>query len=602
MSTSATSDAVIVPAPRPGADRLAELRGRIVGVRRRRQLVRAAAGLSRFGIALVVTLAVVFLVDWMFSPGRLARGLLLLVALAVLMRTYWRRVRPWLEVKESDVDIALAVEKKQGIDSDLVAALEFDRQRDTSSGSADLRDAVVDYVADFGRSWQLPLEVPDARVRRRLAWLAAAVMAIGIGAAVRPDVAGAFVNRMCFGHAHYPTRTQIKSLTIGGRPVDLAPGAAARVPFMQGRLLLFEAGIGGEEPRIARLRVVSAASGATTEVELFEEAFAATAGDAKTESPREAPPQGGPRRFAARLPKLTETVDAQIFAGDAWTDPVRVVAIEPPLVDVSLTVTPPAYAGSGTEPPPPGARQVTVLEGSRVGVRLTCTNKKLASATVVVGGVEHPLAPSDGSGSTAAWELAAADSPLADLEQSVGFEIRVVDVDGLGADMPLVGSIRVKADAAPRVVADVQTRLVLPTATPKVRWRVADDHAIAAVTISAERVTQTANATGDPATLPVPLEAAGRAGWVARERLPLSGTVAVPLGKLGLEVGDQVRLTVRAVDYRGSRPGKTGESEQIILEVTDERGIIAALAESDEQSVQQLDAIIERELSVGGGR
>jgi hypothetical protein len=89
---------------------------------------------------------------------------------------------------------------------------------------------------------------------------------------------------------------------------------------------------------------------------------------------------------------------------------------------------------------------------------------------------------------------------------------------------------------------------------------------------------------------------------VARERLPLAGTAAVPLGKLGLEVGDQVRLTVRAVDHRGTRPGQAGESEQIILEVTDERGIIAALAESDEQSVQQLDAIIERELTVGGGK
>jgi hypothetical protein len=597
MSMATTSDATIATAARPGADRLAELRGRIARVRRRRWLVRAAAGLSRLGIAVVLALAVVFLVDWLFSPGRVVRGLLLLAALAAVARTYWRRVRPWFQVKESEVDIALAVEKKQGLDSDLVAALEFDRRRDAASGSADLRDAVVDYVADFGRSWELPLEVPDARVRRRLAWLAAAVVAIGVGAVMRPDVAAAFVNRLFLGAAHYPTRTRIESLTIGGRPVDLAAGAAPLVPCMQGRPLLFEAGIGGEEPRIARLRIASAASGATTEVELFEEASAHTNGDDETETAAV-----GLRRFTARLPKLAETVDVQVFAGDAWTDPVRVAAIEPPLVDVSLSATPPAYAGSGTEQPPPGARQVTVLEGSRVGLAVACTNKKLAIATLVVAGVEHPLAPSGGTVPAAAWELAAADSPLANLAQSVGFEIRVVDEDGFGADMPLVGSIRVKADASPRVVADVQTRLVLPTATPKVAWRVADDHAIGGVTIVAERVSQSAVAISEPTTLPVALDAAGRAGWVARDRLPLAGTAAVPLGKLGLEVGDQVRLTVRAVDYRGTRPGKPGESEQIILEVTDERGIIAALAESDEQSVQQLDAIIERELIVGGGK
>jgi hypothetical protein len=36
--------------------------------------------------------------------------------------------------------------------------------------------------------------------------------------------------------------------------------------------------------------------------------------------------------------------------------------------------------------------------------------------------------------------------------------------------------------------------------------------------------------------------------------------------------------------------------------VTDERGILAGLLESDERSVEQLDAIIDRELTVGGAR
>jgi len=595
MSTSATIRETPASAR---ADRLTDLRGRIARVRRSRQLVRVAAGLSRLGIAVVIALGVVFLSDWTFSPGRIGRFLLLAAAVAVVARTYWRRVRPWLRVQESDVDIALAVEKRQGIDSDLVAALEFDRQSSLSVGSADLRDAVVDYVADFGSTWQLPREVPDARVRRRLAWLAAAVVAIAAAATARPDVAGAFVNRMFFGHAHYPSRTQIESLTIGGRAVDLTPGLAAWVPGTQGQPLTFEVGIGGDEPRLARLRLASTTSNATTEVELF----GGTASVAGGESEQEASPLTS-RRFTARLPKLAETVHVQVFAGDAWTDPVRVVAIEPPLVDVSLTATLPDYAAGVTESPPVGTRQVTVLEGSRVGLALACTNKKLATATLLVDGVEQALQPSGGgSGPAAAWELAVADSPLADLQRSVGFEIRIVDEDGLQPDTPLVGSIRVKADAAPRVVADVQTRLVLPSARPKVAWRVSDDHTIGAVTITAERLSEAGGTPSGSTTIQVPLESAGPGGWVARERLPLAGTAEVPLVTLGLAVGDQVRLTVQAVDHRGTRPGQAGESEPIILDVTDERGIIAALAESDQQSVQQLDAIIERELTVGGGR
>ncbi|MEI6130128.1 MAG: hypothetical protein WCR59_08700, partial [Planctomycetota bacterium] len=74
------------------------------------------------------------------------------------------------------------------------------------------------------------------------------------------------------------------------------------------------------------------------------------------------------------------------------------------------------------------------------------------------------LAKSPLLGSAAEWEFAGAESPLARLDRTVAYEIRILDEDGLGADMPLVGSIRVKPDAPPRVTADVQTRFVVPTA------------------------------------------------------------------------------------------------------------------------------------------
>ncbi|MFM7291291.1 MAG: hypothetical protein ACKO6B_08675, partial [Planctomycetia bacterium] len=203
------------------------------------------------------------------------------------------------------------------------------------------------------------------------------------------------------------------------------------------------------------------------------------------------------------------------------------------------------------------------------------------------------------------WGIAAADSPLARLQKTVAFELRVVDEDGLGADMPLVGSIRVKPDAPPRVSADMQTRLVLPTAAPRLAWRVADDHAVSHVVVVAEVVAARDSQAGEPRqrTLTLPAELpAGAGGWVGRERLPLEGSVPVKLGSLGLQVGDQVKLTVRAADYRGSADGRESESEPIMIEVTDERGILAALTETDERSVQQIDAIIDRELTVGGAR
>ncbi len=646
---TATPDAISAAA-RTGGDRLAPLRARIAQVAGRRRAARRLSAVSRLVLAVVVAALLLFLIDWLFAPGRVARLVMLLIAAAAIARVCWRRVRPGLAARESEADIALVIEKQQGIDSDLVAALEF-AKGSAATGSADLRDAVVDYVADFGRSWQMPREPVDPALRRRLAWLAGAVALVAGAVVMRPDFAAAFFNRMLLGNAHYPTRTRIESLAIAGKNVDPRQWAAASVPCPLGRPIGFEVGIGGETPRLVRLKLASVETGATTEIELLPgaagHAAAAIAADAPAadapavdapavDAPAaDAPPDAGeaatapaasPRRegtWGARLPRLAESLDVQVFAGDAWTEPVRVRAVAPPLVDLTLATALPAYAGGRVERAPQGARQMTVLEGSRVDLALRCTNKRLASATLVIDGVEHPLVKKqpDGNaagaaGTPAEWELAATDSPLARLDRTLAYEIRVVDEDGLGADMPLAGSIRVKQDAPPRVTADVLTRLVLPTAAPRLAWRAADDHALARVEIVVEPVaaddagggTESAGGgapTSRPdrtATIPVELPTTGAAAWVASDRLPLDGIAKVKLDGLGLEVGDRVRVFVRAVDYRGDAAGRATESEPILLEVTDERGILAALTESDERSVKQLDAIIDRELSVGGAR
>jgi hypothetical protein len=566
-------------------DRLSALRSRIDGVRRQQAMVRCIAGYATLALAVLAVVAAVFAIDWLFGLPRFGRVFLLLAAAVGLFLFHRRFVAPWLTVRESDIDIALAIEKRQGIDSDIVAALEFDRPDSVTWGSADLRTAVIDYVADFGRSWAIPREVPAASVVKRLVWLAAAAAVMIAGATLRPDVAGAFVNRMLLGSAHYPTRTRIESLTIGGRTVDVSPGVGGAVSIPVGRPLEIEAGIGGVLPAAGRVRL-RPARGAGTSLELVPGAAAG--------------------RFEARLPKLLESVELQVFAGDAWTDPLRVVAIAAPVVDATLTATPPAYVDptGGSETLPRGARQVAVIEGSRVGLDVRCANKRLASATLVIDGEEHPLKQSPDAAST--WLLPDAGSPLACLVKPTRFEVRVVDEDGLPPDVAVAGLIRIRPDGLPRVSADVLTRLVLPTAAPRVVWRATDDHGLREVTLVVEPLPAesstgaAAGTTASPAAVVVPLVAASAAGWVGHDRLPVEGTVAVPLASLGLRPGDQVRLTVRAADYRGKADGRTATSDPILLDITDESGIIASLSESDERSAGQLEAIIERELKAGG--
>jgi hypothetical protein len=565
---------------------LATLRSRINGVRRRRAAVRTAVGLSILGLALVAALACLFLVDWIFSLSRPGRLGLLVAAVGAVAWVYLRQVRPWLTVRESDLDLALVVERQEGIDSDLVAALEFENPSSGGFGSDDLRAAVVDYVAEFGKTWSIPTRVPEAALVRRLGWLAAAVAGLATAAVLRPDFATVFVNRMLLGAMHYPTKTRIESLAINGEPVALAPGGTTVVKKPLGQSLDFVVGVAGRIPESGRVQFVRIDDGTEASVELVADP---------------ARPAGG---FAARLPKLTDSVRARVFAGDAWTDPIVVEVVALPIIDAAVSVTPPDYARDegADEPLPAGARQVTVLEGSAVGVRVACANKKLRSAAVVVGGEDYPLvetpAPAVPAAGPSTWLLPAAGSPLAAVAKPTAVEIRVIDEDGLAPATPVTLAIRVKPDARPRVAAEMLTTTVLPTGSPRLSYRVADDHGIREIAVVLEPVT----AAGEAAAKSITVAPLPPAGWIAGDQLPLAGSVRIPLAALGLTKGDQVRVILKATDYRGTATGQSSTSEPIVLDITDEAGILAALSETDERSAKQLETIIERQLGVGGTR
>ena len=84
-------------------------------------------------------------------------------AVRTLAAWYW--ARPWLTQRESDLDIALLVEKQHHIDNDLVAALEFESPEAASWGSSQLEAAVVRYVADFSKQIKLEDGLPATPIR-----------------------------------------------------------------------------------------------------------------------------------------------------------------------------------------------------------------------------------------------------------------------------------------------------------------------------------------------------------------------------------------------------------------------------------------------------
>ncbi len=271
-----------------------------------------------------------------------------------------------------------------------------------------------------------------------------------------------------------------------------------------------------------------------------------------------------------------------------------------------MTPIPPAYARGVANESSAGSRQLSVIEGSKIEARLSCANKHLTEAWLTIDGVKYPLtksgpgkSPSGAATKTDAssaelWTLASEHTPLARVEKPLRWEAQVVDEDGLGLEHPIEGFVRIKADQRPRIVADVVTKYVLPTAGPKIEYRATDDFGLAHVLVRLEKTSPD----GSVLELP-PLVAHEFREPLLADRLPLKDSYRLSLSPLKLSKGDQLKVTLEAVDYRGSGAGQSAQSEPVVLQVTDESGVLAAISEADERSARQLDAIITRQLGIG---
>jgi hypothetical protein len=555
----------------------------LADLRRRRQAVRWGTGYAALALAVLWALAAAFLVDWTFELSKPARLLSLLIYVGVVVWVARRFTLPYLGQHETDLDMALMVERQQKIDSDLVAALQFESQEAPKWGSVQLEHAVIDYVAEFGKGWNVFEGFSRQELVRRAAALTGTVALLGLAVAVFPLHSAAFLNRFLLGSAHYPTRTSIDQILVNGMPVTISPGGDYVVKTAYGKPLRFEVHSSGELPEAGRVDLETVGSSLRSTVDL-PRAKDSKPGDAQAE-------------YAGQLPKLVDSLYFQVYLGDAWTDPIELRVIPLPVVDLTLTPTPPSYAKEldNANDAPAGARQISVIEGSQVGFALDCTNKRLSEASLLVDGKAYPLAETaDSQHPGRHWSLKTAGTPLERIDKPTRYEVQVVDEDGMKLEQPIQGFIRIKADQRPRVSADVVTRFVLPSGTPVIDYRANDDYGIGKLLIHVQ------SSRGESAeTQEKTLELVRLKEPILRDKLPWKGTYKLDLAPLGLTKGDQVKVTLEAVDYRGAAAGQSATSEPLVLQVTDESGILAAISESDERSARQLDAIIKRQLGIG---
>jgi hypothetical protein len=665
--------------------RLTIFRARLNGLRRTRAAYRAVAAASALGASVILVLLGVFLLDFTFSLSVLERMVVLMLAAGAIFWAFWRFTWPLMGYCESETEMALLVEREHEIDTDLIAALQFESTQASTWGSPQLKRAVIDYVATAVPTIDVFRGFDWEQLVRRVGVLAGCATIVLLIAALAPRHLSAFANRICLGSMHYPTRTRIDQIFVDRAAVygsgDLA-GAPTDCKAAQGRPLSFLVQCSGRLPATGRVALTAGnSSSSRSQVELrplslaerlarLREA-AARLNDAIQSGATEISPSlraevrwlvsyDAPRSvrpildaratsdlaaavaeisavidkwpadraasaiLAGELPRLNDDVVFKLTAGDAWTEPARIHMIPLPVVETKLKARPPKYAIDRLKTMPSPAGQLAVLEGSSVEVMVESVNRKpLVSAYVSLqnanGWQRVDLMAQDAE--RLIWSLQEGHSPLNDIHREVRYEIQVVDLDGLSLDAPTRGTIRIRPDEPPTAVADVLHKVVLPTAEPVIRYRAADDYGISkiALLVAVERnAARAATASGTYETADGSNVAPAAAAPselhrfelltgnepVVGDRLPIAGSFPLSLSPLKLAKGDSLKLTLEVTDYRGENTqgqpiGQAALSDSLVLQVSDESGVLGAIAEGDQKSEQQLTEIIKRQLGIG---
>lgn len=593
--------------------RLAPLRSNLASLALKRQGIRWGTGWCGLLLAVLLVLAALFLVDYAFKLTILQRVVVLVLALIAIGYSVRRFLLPHLGQLESPQDMALFVERHQQIDSDLIAALQFEDKSSVSWGSTELQSAVVDYVSDFSQGLNVFAGLDRSKFTRRAAWLGfVALVLIALGVTF-PKYAQAFFLRMGLQRASYPTATHIDQVWINGTEYPVNELHNLKLRSAYGQKVDFTVAISGET---STGKVLLTSPTAERELDLNVKV--------PSNHPVEFCPVGEPLK--AELPQLFDDLQFKFVVGDAETEAGQLTVIPLPVVELQLGVTTPEYAkGVAAETPiEPGMRQIAVVEGSAVNIRLDCTNKTLKSVMLGVTSkegerTELPLQATDSSAKHWVYKPAA-NSPLGNISDAVKFDLQVIDQDDLGLPSAIEGLVRVKPDRVPSGTISAVVQQLLPQATPEIDLRATDDYGLAQLRllVSIERAPTDAPSSSVPGDdssnslsgnlggpVATPPTSAAQPKPIApivlqkfspplrgEKQLPYLGKYTLNLAPYELKKGDQVKLVMEITDDRGTQAGKSANSDPIFLTITDESGVIAASSEYDERAARVLDELL----------
>ncbi len=500
----------------PLAEKMIPVSRRLDAVRKTIRRLFALDGAARLALAVGIFLAAVFAVDWTLilpAPVRLAAlagGVLLAGTIA------WRRlVRP-LRVRISDDDLAVLVERRHpALEDRLISAVQLSREPATPRQSPELVEALVKEAGRTSAGMDFGRVVVRRRVGRRA--FAAAVLAalLATGAALSPELASIYFNRLLGGSRRWPQRTRLRVLDFENRSKIVARGDD--------------------------LAIAVACEGVRPSKVALEYAFEGG------ESGREwmSPLQGG--RFQCLFPRLTGPFTFVVKGGDDVTEEHSVRTLDPPsLESVRVFLEYPPYMRRADTPPDRPETSGNVVAPFHTKVRFEAlANEDLKAAAMTLG--------SKGKERTTPLEVAAAPDgrrrsiPGAfTVDEPYGeYSLQVTAVNGLTNRDPIRFTVRGVEDRPPEIVVlDPQgDEFVTDLCARPLEAGVKDDYGISRIALEHRIRAQQAR---DWASLDFTREQNSRdyGETAIRSRHVLD------ISRMGLQPGDHVELRFRAEDYK----------------------------------------------------
>jgi hypothetical protein len=542
--------------------------GKLSALRRRVTLWFLVDGLCLVMLVLLLIIAVDLLVDRQFSMDRPQRIVVLgLAAIAMATVVYRRLLRPLMS-RPSDDALCLMVERRhRELGEGLISAVQLSREQEWER--LGMSPGLVATTIRHGVEAAKPLDFGEVLRGRRFV--------------INSILAGLLLLAVA-GVAWGVKRTETMSIWFD-RNVLLSDR-----PWPQDYYLSF---VGAEDgvlhiPRAEAWPVAVNVRLARDEVLPPEEVFLEVRG-AVDHSERMERGDGG-RHFSAKLPVIDGTAQVRAVAEAGTTPWLRIDAVERPQVaSLSLSVTPPKYAGGQRETLAEGRGPYAILPGSKVQINGTAS-KALSQVAISRDDWRHKISPRNGNQFTTELDYAP--------DKGGTYSIELTDTEQLpfaagnqsgplGSRLPVQFTLRTRVDRLPipklrlkGIGGLITTRALLPMSLS-----VDDDFAVKDAWIQLHYRTAVEGDAGE--------EVAVRPDGIKPQLGKTTVRLEHPLDVAALKAaeGTDLILEIQAIDNNDVTPPRRGTSGATVLRVVSDEEFRSDLLRREKEQRQEIERL-----------